>query len=231
MPATEDILTPIHKAIRSMLFDLSERLQTLDFADPEASMTTLADLQVDVATAPAACILCLVHHHGGDEETGVFPDMKSIDPVLIEELLKEHHDVTRRLATISRLTSELRTRATREERIALGAEINREADRLFAFYLTHMSKEEVTLLPAMMNHFTDDQLRALRSKIQGAMPRDRFAGYMRWMLPSLNVSELTKMLAGMKRAAPPEVLASVTRIAERHVDPVRWAAVRSSVGL
>jgi hypothetical protein len=231
VPATEDILTPVHKAIRSMLFDLSGRLQTLDFGDPVASAATLSDLQVDVATAPAACILCLLHHHGGDEETAVFPDLKPLDPALVEDLLREHHDVTRRLATISRMTADLRKRTSREERVALGVEINREADRLFAFYLTHMSKEEVTLLPAMLNHFSDDQLRALRAKIQGAMPRERLAGYLRWMLPSLNVSEMTKMLTGMKCAAPPEVLAFVAQIAERHVDPERWAAVRSSVGI
>jgi hypothetical protein len=36
MVATMDLFTPIHKALRSMIYNLGGRLQAVDFSDPAA---------------------------------------------------------------------------------------------------------------------------------------------------------------------------------------------------
>ena len=231
MTATEDLFTPIHKAIRSMIYDLGGRLQSVDFADKVASTQVLVDLQHEFANAVSAtCVLCLLHSHAGSEEAGIFPSMQPIDPALIRMLIDEHHEIRRRLLALTKMADELGGIASPERRTELGVGINREANEFFAFYLMHMNKEEVTIVPAMKEHFTDDQLRAMQGAVMGAMPPERLANYLRWMLPSLTLRELTGTMTGVKRGAPPEFLRFVAGIGAANVDPTRWALVRERVG-
>ena len=231
MTATEDLFTPIHKAIRSMIYSLGGRLQTADFAEKAASTAVLADLQHEFANAVSAtCVLCLLHSHAGSEEAGIFPSMESIDPSLIRMLLEDHQEIRRRLVTLTTMAEELRETDTPQRRLEWGARINREANEFFAFYLAHMNKEEVTIVPAMKEHFTDDQMRAMQGAIMGAMPPERLANYLRWMLPSLTLGELTGMMAGVKHGAPPQFLQFVNGIGTANVEPARWALVRERVG-
>jgi hypothetical protein len=231
MTATEDLFTPIHKAIRSMIYDLGGRLQRVDFADPTASSAVLADLQHNFGSAVSStCVLCLLHTHAGTEETDVFPSMKSFDPVLIRGLIDEHQEISLRLVAISKRADELAAVGPAEQRIAFGIQINREVNEFFAYYLAHMNREEVTIVPAMKEYFTDQEMRAMQGAIIGAMPPERLAGYLRWMLPALNLVELSSLLGGLKHGAPPQVFQFVTGIGVANVDPNRWAAVRERVG-
>lgn len=66
--STEDLFTPIHKGIRSMIYDVAGRLATTDFADVERSKPVLADLEHEFSAAvTSGCILCMLHHHAADE--------------------------------------------------------------------------------------------------------------------------------------------------------------------
>lgn len=118
-----------------------------------------------------------------------------------------------------------------EERIGLGLALTRATNDFFAVYLAHMNREEAVLVPFMREHFTDEQMQAMRRAIMGGMPRDRSGSIFRWMLPSLNVNELTVVLGGMKRAAPPEMLRFASGIAAERIDPERWQMVKQRVGL
>jgi len=232
MTANMDLFTPIHKAIRSMIYSLGSRLQTADFTDKAASAAVLADLQHEFGDAvTSTCVLCLLHSHAHSEETGVFPSMQSIDPGMIRMLLDDHQEIRRRLMALTKMADDLGSTEPPEQRTEQGARINREANEFFAFYLAHMNKEEVTIVPAMKEHFTDPQMQAMQGALMAAMPPERLANYLRWMLPSLSLGELTGILAGMKPTVPPEFLQFVNRIGAANVDPARWAAVRQRVGI
>jgi Hemerythrin HHE cation binding domain len=231
MTATEDLFTPIHKAIRSMIYNLGGRLQSVDFADRAASSAVLADLQHEFTSAVSpTCVLCLLHSHAGSEETGVFPSMQPIDPAMVRMLIEEHHEILRRLAVITKMADELAAVDRAEERAEAGVRLNRVANEFFAYYLAHMNKEETTIVPAMKEHFTDQQMRAMQGAIMGAMSPEKLANYLRWMLPSLSMGELTTLLGGIKHSAPAPFLQMVNGIGTANVDPARWAAVRQRVG-
>jgi hypothetical protein len=232
MTATEDLFTPIHKAIRSMIYGLGGRLQTNDFADLAASGPLLGDLEHDFSAAlSAGCVLCIIHGHAGDEEGQVFPHVAKFDSQLVGQLIEEHHALGRRLAVLTQMARELPTKARPEDRVHAGAALNREANDFFAAYLAHMNVEDARLVPLMREHFTDEQMRAMRGAIMGGMPRDRLAAVLRWMLPSLNLDEAAGMLKGLQATAPPPFLDFVRGIAAANIDPERWRLLQARVGI
>jgi hypothetical protein len=231
MPATEDLFTPIHKALRSMIYSLGGRLQSTDFSDRTASALVLADLEHEFANAlSATCVLCLLHVHAGHEETAIFPSMQSIDPGLVRSLIDDHAEISRRLIEISAGAKELATVDAPTQRIEQGARINRQVNELFAFYLAHLNREEATLVPAMKEHFTDEQMRGMQARIIGSLPPERLAGFLRWLLPSLSTGELAQFLTGIKRGPAPQALEFIQGIGKANVDPGRWVEVRARVG-
>jgi len=232
MTATEDLFTPIHKAIRSMIYNVGSRMQTNDFADLTASKPLLADLEHEfTAAVSAGCVLCILHHHASDEEKEVFPSIATYTPDLIQSFIDDHHDLTRRLGVITKMAHELVTLPHAPERVRQGLTLTQETNAFFAAYLTHMNREEETLVPFMREHFSDDQMRAMRGAIMRGMPPDRLASILGWMFPSLNIDELTEMVGGIKRTSPPEVFQFISGIATKHLTPERWRQVTERVGL
>jgi hypothetical protein len=231
MTATEDLFTPIHKAIRSMIYDVGGRLQTNDFSDVASSKPLLDDLEHEFSAAiSSGCILCLLHSHASDEETAVFPAVSPHDAALVQAFIEDHHVLRHQLESITKMARELPLKTQPEERVQLGVALNRKANVFFAAYINHMNREEEKLVPLMRDRFTDDQMRAMRGGIMGGMPPDRLAAILGWMLPSLNVTELSEMLKGIKANSPPQVFQFISGIAARRVDPRRWQTVKERVG-
>ena len=113
----------------------------------------------------------------------------------------------------------------------MGDKLNRTANELFAYYLTHLNGEEATLIPAMWKHYTDEELVAMRTNIEKHIPPEVFAEWMKWVLPSLNINELTDMFIGLKKGAPTPVLEHMSQLAEKSLREDRWAAVKAKAAL
>jgi hypothetical protein len=232
MKATEDLFTPIHKALRSMIYSLGSRLQTNDFSDVEATRALVVDLENDFEAARSAgCIVCVLHHHAEDEESVIFPAVAPHSSGLIGELIEEHHDLARRELEIVRQAHEILALPSARERVRRGIEVNQAANELFARYLVHMNREDVELVPLMQDHFTDEQMRTMRGTIMSGIPPERLRRILQWMLPSLNVAELTDMMSGLKRSAPPELVGMIAALGAAHVEPTRWQAVRQGAAI
>ena len=232
MTAKVDLFTPIHKALRSMIYGLSTRLQTNDFGDVAVTKALVTDIENDFDVARSAgCTLCILAHHAVDEEGVIFPDAAKLGNRLITELIAEHHDLTRRELEVARSGHALLEMPSAEDRRAAGRSLNRLANQLFGAYITHMNREEAELVPLMQEHMSDPQMLAMQGKIIGQMPPDRMFAILGWMLPSLNLTELTEILSSLKQGAPPPALKAISDLGEARVDPARWAAAKLHVGL
>lgn len=232
MTAHEDLFTPIHKGLRSMLSGLSSRMQTHDFADTAASRALVTDLENDFAVARSAgCILCVLARHAVDEEGVIFPAAAEKASPLVRALIEEHHDLTRRELAIAEAAHALVEMGAPADRIAAGIGLNQSVNELVAAYLTHMNREERELVPVMREHFTDAQMAAMRRTIVASQPPDRMFAVLGWMLPSLNVAELSAMLSEMRQGAPPPVLQAILDLCSAKVEPARWSEVKVRTGL
>ena len=226
-----DILTPIHKGIRSMIYKLGGEIQTADFTDEDATNALVARLEHNLSVATSRCILCLLHEHGGNEDDHFFPKVRAFEPGMVEMLIQEHREIGHKLVGLSKICGELIATKDPYQRIEIGMKLNRSADELFAYYMTHMNKEEVTILPATWQHLTDKQILEIRAIVEANIPTERYAEWMRWVLLSLNVNELVEMFTGMKKGAPPQVLENMVHIAGTAVNEERWKTVKTRVGL
>jgi hypothetical protein len=102
---------------------------------------------------------------------------------------------------------------------------------LLAVYLAHLNNEEATILPLIWKYLTDDQIRAIQAKIQMAMPPEKYAEWMRWVISSLNINELAGMFSGMKMAAPQQILENMKHLAEESLDQETWNKVKERADL
>lgn len=189
-----DFLTPIHKALRSMIYDVGVRLQTTDFSDINQSQLLLNELISDFSSAlSATCILCLLHSHATAEDLYLLPAVEKSDSDLVHSLLEDHRDFAVQLRALSKMCDDLRAVESPSQRIADGKNLTLAVNDLFARYLIHLNREETRLVPLMNRSLTDDQLIAIRDQMSGHLSPDRMTGFMKWMLSSLNPAELAAM--------------------------------------
>ena len=189
-----DFLTPIHKALRSMIYDVGASLQTTDFSDINQSQLLLNELIVDFSSAlSATCVVCLLHSHAGAEDIYLFPAVEKSDSELIGGLLQDHHDFVVQLRNITKMCDDLRAVQSPSERVADGKRLTLAVNDFFARYLTHLNREETHLIPLMNRSLTDDQLIAIRDQMSGHLSPERMNGFMKWMLLSVNPTEMAKI--------------------------------------
>lgn len=204
-----------------MVYDAGSRLQTTDFADGRAAAETTAHL---------VWVLSLMREHHDTEEEFVFPEVSRFDKALVDELQREHRTVETLLAIAGDAVAAVGAAdaTTREE---AGTELNRRFNELVAFYLEHLAHEEVTILPATWEHFTDAELGAIQGAIMGSLKPQLALDWLTWMFRGLNRQELVGMLAGAKAAMSAPALEGIKDLGAANLEPERWAAVREEAGL
>ena len=230
MSERENLFRPIHKGIRAMIYELGRRLQSTDFTDSGEANAIAQQLQHELNSAASNCILCLLHAHSKHEEADIFDPLRPFDSEIVEVMLAEHAEVISGILGVTKTCQELLAQTGSERRIEIGDRLNLETNDLFAFYLKHMNNEEATIVPVMWEHFTDEQLRAMRTQFHRSIPPRRLEEWMRWTFPALNSQELLLWLRSFKLDAPPDRYAEMERLAGEVVAPHRWETVRGRVG-
>jgi hypothetical protein len=231
MSERENLFQPIHKGIRSMLYELGSRSQTTNFADVTESNRFARELKHDLGDSLSNCVLCLLRVHSGHEEKDIFHRLRAQDPDVIDLVMKEHAEVGRRIHHVAKTCDELLGLTSPTHRIEVGDRLNLELNDLFVFYLAHLNNEDATLVPVMWERFSDEQLRAMRNQFYGSLPLPLFETWMRWTLPSLNPHELRVLFSGLKTDPAASRFKDWTRLARETLDPSRLRILEDEVGL
>ena len=216
-----DTLTPIHKALRALIYEVGGDLQTTDFADELEAAGAAADLEL---------ALHLMRDHHTTEEVYFYPKLQPLEEQLVAAMLEQHENVEQLLDVAD--DARLRARGPdAEARIKAGADVNCRFNELVAFYLDHLAEEEAKVLPATWRHFDDAQLMAIQGAIIAEMDPDTLFQWLGWMFKGLNRVELVGMLRGAKAGMPPEALEAVRGLGAAIMEPGAWQAVREQAGL
>jgi len=217
-----DLFTTVHKAIRGLIYDLGLMLQTTDFTDERGRNASLAALEH---------LLELLHEHAGYEDRTVFAATHRFEPEIIDKLEEEHHRIDTDLDQVHKSIAKVKSASTDQEHIEAGAELNRSVNRFVAFYLSHLANEEDTVLPATLKHFNDQELMEMRAEVHRTTTPARFAEWMRWMFPSVNINELTAYFRGIQEHAPPPFYEAMCQVAHMSLGELRWRDLQIRAGL
>ena len=221
-PPRVDLFTTVHKALRSLIYHLSTMLQTADYTDERSTKACLAALEH---------FLELLHEHAMYEDKTVFAQTHKFEPQMVDELEKEHQQIDAHLDQVHKSMAQVLAAATDHARIEAGDALNRSVNNFIAFYLTHLCHEESTVLPATWKYFTDEELLGMRHEVQRSTPPARFAEWMRWMMPAMNINELIGMFRGLKAHAPQPFYEAMCQIANISLGEVGWRNLQLRAGL
>lgn len=215
-----DLFTFIHKALRSLLYDVCSKLQKADFENYDEAKKIISILEHGLE---------LLHEHAEHEDNIIFPEIVQNEPKMIKILEDEHKQIEQLIREIQVILNHIDNENDNAKRIELGIELTKMFNQFTASYLSHMNHEEATVLHASMKYLSDDELISIRTKIQERIPPERYKIWLNWMLTSLNNSELISLLGGMRIGAPKHIFENVVEIAKSLIEAERWNVIQLKV--
>lgn len=182
-PPRLDLFTTIHKGLRSMLFDLGTDAARIDLT---------SHIAVDLLVERILRALAFLDEHARHEDAHIFPAVRAADPELARQLGNDHL-VIEAVQTEIEMCAETLAVAPADERRPIGAQLMRLLNRLIAQHLAHMGREETEANDALWAAHSDDELVALRARLVGGIPPDRYQEWMHMIAPALDPVERRHM--------------------------------------
>ncbi len=181
-----DLFTMIHKAVRSLLFELAADAARIDLRSTSA---------IDALVARIEHAVDLLDEHAHQEDTHVFPAVRTIAPDLASSLAADHRALDVVAIEVERAALAL-AQVELAERPAGGAQLARLLNHLVALQLVHMGREETEVNAALWSGLDDTELAAVRDRILGGIPAARTEEWRNLMAPALSPME-RQLVLGM----------------------------------
>jgi len=217
-----DLYTTVHKAIRSMLYELGTNIQRNDFTDDTATRELFAQLQQ---------YLKLINEHADYEERYIHPELRLKDPDLVSELESMHREIERYADVAVGIAAEIEQLSNPDELIVTGERLHNAYNDYIAYLLSHINLEEAKSRPALWKHFTDDQLEAMRSNIMKSLTPEQSTIWIGGIFSSSEVNELAQMVSMMKASPmPPETKEAIMNLARNNAGEERWQRIQQRAG-
>lgn len=182
----------IHKALRLGHCRILPALGSLDYRDRARTESLMADLRNLMAVGRG-------HLEGENRE--IHAALEERRPGASAHATDDHEDHESSFAEIDALIGAVEQAAITERELA-GRRLYRRYAAFVAHDLEHMDGEETELLSALHEAFTDDELKAMESRIVSAIPPQKMAAVMMLMAPALNHGERVDLLAKLQKAMP-----------------------------
>ncbi|MEQ8581400.1 MAG: hemerythrin domain-containing protein [Marinoscillum sp.] len=215
-----DLFTPIHKAIRAMLYQLGAELQSADLTDQGECKTMLDKLE--------NC-LELLEEHARHEDEIIFPGIDQACPGITHESHEEHMAYTHKVDAIREVITAIRNAQKGQSNTRLTAQLRFIFADFIAFYLLHMNHEEEALIKASIDHLTPEELMDIRLKVQMDTSPERYTEWLHWMLPAMDLSELAPLFNQVKQNAPDSVFRKFQFVGVSTIPEDRWSRLNELV--
>lgn len=187
-----DFYHAIHKALRLGHCRMLPALGNHNYRDPERTAELMAELRG---------LLVLARSHLEGENREIHAALEERAPGASAHAAEDHGEHERSFAEIEELIRAVETasHATREK---AGRALYKRYAVFAAHDIEHMNVEETEMLVALHDAFTDDELRAIETRIVSAIPPQKMAAYMALMAPALNHGERVELLAKLQKVMP-----------------------------
>jgi len=174
-----DLFTTIHKGIRALLFEIATDTARLDVA---------ACIEVDGVVERIHRLIAFLDEHAHHEDLHVLPAVALASPDLARSLGIDHRALDEMQVQVG-ITADGLACADLDGRAAVAAQLGRAINRLTAAHLEHMSREETEVNAVLWASYEDTELAAIRGRLVGSIPADRYSEWMAMIAPALSPVE------------------------------------------
>lgn len=208
MSSKVDLYTFIHKAQRVHLFNLTIKIGRADFSDEAETNSIEQELRDMIARLKA---------HSIHEDTLIHPLFRELgdQAATIDE---EHDELGQELLKLEHILDHKRWDA-----------LYPQLNRFISIYLAHQDEEEILQTEVLWKHFDNARLGTVMTAFQANRTPAQKMDDLKFIIPALNIAELTKMFLGMKASSPAPAFEAACQIAQMHLGPGRWAALHKAI--
>jgi len=215
-----NLYRPIHKGLRSLMFETTALVARTDFADSAES---------DRAAGAVGLLLELLDEHAEHEDRFTLPVLSRLAPPLAAQLESDHGRLEGLQAELRALLPRVRNGGPNA--VEAGELLSRGLNLLVAEHLRHMDKEETQAMSTFWAHHTDEELAALEGRLRASIPPEKMARFARVLLPAMSTPEQAHLLASARAALPPPAFAGLFALASEVLGPERLMAATRRAGL
>ena len=209
----------IHKAIRQVLFSTSHAFGAADFRDDESTQEAFGKLDGAIT---------MLREHADHETNFVHPALERKVPGITAPFSANHEEDEQVYAQLADLERQARNSAG-DHRIAPAKQAYSLFNTFIGTYLGHLDREENELEPALLDHYTDEELNAIDQEIMGSVPPERIEHWLPMICSSMNVDELFEEFSHFKEVAPPQTVEHALQVAEQAMTARNWATFRARI--
>jgi hypothetical protein len=194
-----------HKALRYLLAKVSKAAGNADPAYPE-SIQVLKSLFNE--------LFYILEEHAKIEDEWVLPELEKRMPGSTQENHEEHERLDRKVESLAQMVSEL-------NEYCLIDDFNRFYLSFSAFhseYLQHMLLEEEDVLEKIWMNFTEEELMTQHHEILDSFTPEKMLKMFKYIIPSLNYSERSMAMSGLKMNASEEFFQEVLQVVRKEME-------------
>jgi hemerythrin-like domain-containing protein len=210
----------IHKGLRAALYQTALQLQQTDFTEEEPMEEALSKVKE---------IVMLFEGHAHKEDHFVLPLINEYEPSVVAAFNSEHEEDEKLGKELNSAVEKVSNSNTVFEKIVSGRELTEAFVRFMVFNLNHMAKEEDIINKILWRYYSDDEIRALTTKISKQDPPWIQEFYITWMIRGINNTEAVSWMKAIEKGVPPVVFQSLIQKAEQELSLKRFKKITQSL--
>lgn len=216
-----DMYAGIHKALRALMADTLLALGRMDCDD---------DLELARTTQQVLALMDACASHLKHENDFIHTAMEARAPGASAVIAHEHDDHLAHIRRLAQAATALLGTAVGDRAIAALA-LYRDLSLFIAENFHHMHVEETAHNAVLWARYTDAELMDIHNALVASIPPEEMMRTVRWLVPFMNPTERTALLADMQAHAPASAFAAVLDTVRPHLTQGEWAKLARSLGL
>ena len=199
-----------HKGIRSFFGSILKLAGNADHNDP-----------AEIESLCSSCeeLFELLHLHASDENAVMLAHLDRKAPGASEHDRNDHDRLETMQAELEQLVKEIRKGPVQLIQLT---KLYSGLSLLFAEHLEHMHEEETVTQKLLWEHFTDEELFAMRGEIMQRLGADRMLKWWKHIIPAMRRTERAMMLNAVFGQAPPPFVERVKALLPEWLGEKEW---------
>lgn len=215
-----NIFFPVHKGLRSLLFDSAQLLQTTDFT---------AETEAVAAVERVQTVVAIFEGHASKEDNYVFAAIAAYEPSVVDAFEQEHVEDHALGQSLQNWLTAFGYAQAPSAKKTIGDELTKAFIAFAVFNLNHMAKEEKIINPLLWRYYSDEELHGITLQILQSIAPQEMAVFSRWMVRGVNNPEMIHWFNGVKLTAPAPAFHGLISIAENELETSRWTAIQEAL--